>query len=67
MSRRPFKPHDEAVTFGLVPGGKVFVTSEGVKAIGPNEESIGSFATLGAARKALFDLHNAGEAGQVKA
>lgn len=64
MSSATTKPHSEAVTFGHTPGGKVTVTREGAEATGPSGEFVAVFATLKAARKALFDLHMASEAGQ---
>lgn len=67
MSSAALKPHSETVSFGHTPGGKVTVTRDGAQATGPHGEYVGTFPSLRDARKALFDLHKAGEAGQIKA
>ena len=67
MSTQSAKAHAETVTFGHVYGGKVFVTPQGAEAYGPRDEYVATFPALRDARKALFELHQASEAGQVEA
>ena len=59
--------HTETVTFGHTHGGKVKVTRDGAEAFGPREEYVATFPTLREARKALFELHRASQAGQAEA
>ena len=56
-------PHTETVTFGHTYGGKVKVSPDGAEAFGPRDEYVTTFPSLREARKALFDLHKASEAG----
>ena len=63
MSPAPLKPHSETVSFGHDVGGTVHVKPQGAEAYGPHGEYVATFPSLREARKALFDLHQASQAG----
>lgn len=57
-------PRTETVSLGTEYIGRIFVTKRGFETFGPQDQYICTHVTIQAARRALFELHRAGEAGQ---